>query len=69
LVDALNPGGLAVFDTILNTPSLEGAHKRHFLLEPGELLKIFTGFSGRIIDSHELDRPPMPTARLIFQKG
>jgi 2-polyprenyl-3-methyl-5-hydroxy-6-metoxy-1,4-benzoquinol methylase len=69
MVDALNPGGLAVFDTILNTPSLEGTHKRNFLLEPGELRKIFSGFSGRIIDSHELDRPPMPSARLIFHKG
>jgi 2-polyprenyl-3-methyl-5-hydroxy-6-metoxy-1,4-benzoquinol methylase len=69
LVDALNPGGLTVFESILNTPSLEGTHKCNFLLEPGELLKIFSGFSGRIIDSHELDRPPMPSARLIFQKG
>jgi 2-polyprenyl-3-methyl-5-hydroxy-6-metoxy-1,4-benzoquinol methylase len=65
---ALNPGGLIVFDTILDTPTLEGSHKKVFLLGQGELRKIFAHFPGQILRDEELILGPMPTARLIFRK-
>ena len=68
MVDALNPGGLILFDSILNTPTLEGEHTLAFLLEPGELRTIFAPFPGKIILCEELDQGAMPTARLIFRK-
>jgi tellurite methyltransferase len=66
---ALNPGGIIVFDTILDTPSLEGSHKKAYLLQPGELRTLFAGFPGKIIVCEELPLGPMPTARLIFHKN
>jgi tellurite methyltransferase len=69
MVDDLNPGGVIVFDTILDTPSLEGNHKRIYLLQPGELRSIFSGFPGQIILCEELPLGPMPTSRLIFHKN
>jgi tellurite methyltransferase len=69
MVDALNPGGVIVFDTILDIPSLEGRHNRAFLLERGELRSIFAGFPGEIILCEELSLGPMPTSRLIFRKN
>jgi len=68
MFDALNPGGLIVFDTILETPTLEGNHNRSFLLQPGELRKIFARFPGDILADEELSLGSMPTARLIFRK-
>ena len=69
LLDALNPGGVIVFDTILDTPTLEGSHNRSFLLQPGELRTIFASFPGEIILYEELPFGPSPTARLIFHKN
>jgi 2-polyprenyl-3-methyl-5-hydroxy-6-metoxy-1,4-benzoquinol methylase len=68
MVNALNPGGLIVFDTILETPTLEGSHNKAYLLQRGELQTIFARFSGEILADEELPLGPMPTARLIFQK-
>ena len=68
MVEALNPGGLIVFDTILETPTLEGNHKKAYLLLPGELRKIFARFPGEILVDEEIPLGPMPTARLIFRK-
>jgi len=68
MIDALNPGGLIVFDTILETPTLKGNHNRSFLLQPGELRDIFARFPGEIFRYEELSLGPMPTARLIFRK-
>jgi len=69
MLDALNPGGVIVFDTILDTPTLEGSHNRSFLLQPGELRTIFASFPGEIILYEELPFGPSPTARLIFHKN
>ncbi len=69
MVVALNPGGVIVFDTILDTPSLEGHHNKTYLLQVGELRKIFSTFAGRIIHDEEFPSGPLPTARLIFQKN
>ncbi len=68
MVAALNPGGLIVFDTILDAPSLEGSHNRAFLLQPGELRQIFNRFPGEIFRDEELPFGPLPTARLIYRK-
>jgi tellurite methyltransferase len=66
MVDALNPGGVIVFDTIMDSPTLEGYHNRGYLLQPGELLEIFSSFKGEILLYEELPCGPSPTARLIF---
>jgi 2-polyprenyl-3-methyl-5-hydroxy-6-metoxy-1,4-benzoquinol methylase len=68
MFEALNPGGVIVFDSILDTPTLQGSHKKAFLLRQGELLKIFTHFPGQILDYEELLLGPMPNARLMFRK-
>ncbi len=67
MVAALTPGGVIVFDTILDTPSLEGSHNKAYLLQPGELRDIFSSFPGSIIHDEELPTGPMPTARLIYK--
>lgn len=69
MMDALNPGGVIVFDTILDTPTLEGFHNREYLLQPGELRTFFCRFPGKIIGYEELPLGPSPTARLIFHKN
>jgi tellurite methyltransferase len=68
MVEALNPAGVIVFDTILDTPTLEGFHNRGYLLRPGELRELFAPFPGEIILYEELPFGPSPTARLIFHK-
>jgi 2-polyprenyl-3-methyl-5-hydroxy-6-metoxy-1,4-benzoquinol methylase len=67
MVAALNPRGVIVFDTILDTPSLVGTHNPAFLLRPGELRQIFNRFPGTILHDEECPDGPAPTARLIFQ--
>jgi tellurite methyltransferase len=67
MVEALNGGGVIVFDTILDTPALAGNHNREFLLAQGELRSIFSGLPGEIILCEELPEGPIPTARLIFR--
>lgn len=68
-VAALNPGGVIVFDTILDTPDLVGHHKKEFLLQPGELRAIFERFPGEILYCEEFPAGPVSTAKLIFQKS
>ena len=68
MVAALSHGGLIVFDTILDTPSLEGSHNREFLLKPGELRMIFSRYPGKVLRDEELPSGPLPTARLIYRK-
>jgi tellurite methyltransferase len=67
LVGALNPGGILVFDTILSAPSLQGEHTKDFLLQPGELERLFADFPGKVIKSEERPLDGTPTARLIFR--
>ena len=66
MLDALNPCGVIVFDTILDTPTLEGSHNKAFLLQRGELRSIFARFPGEILLYEEIPFGPSPTARLIF---
>jgi tellurite methyltransferase len=69
MVASLNPGGVIVFDTILDSPLLVGHHNKAFLLQPGELAALFARFPGRIVHADERHEGPSPTARLIFQKS
>ena len=67
-VKALTPGGLLVFDTILESPQLMAAHNPAYLLRHGELRQIFEGFEGEILHAEEILQGDMPTARLLFRK-
>lgn len=68
-VDALSPGGVIVFDTLLDSPYVPTIHKKEHLLRPGELLGIFRQFPGEILLPEERLHDEMPTARLIFLKA
>ena len=68
-VAALNPGGVIVFDTILDSPYVPSPHKKEFLLQPEELYSIFSGFHGKIYFPEERLHDQNPTAKLIFQKN
>jgi tellurite methyltransferase len=68
LATALNPGGLLVFDTLLDSPLLEGVHNKRYLLQPGELRTLFQTQPGKIIHYEERPCDATPTAKLIFQK-
>ncbi|HEY3307574.1 MAG TPA: class I SAM-dependent methyltransferase [Desulfuromonadaceae bacterium] len=67
-VKALNPGGVILVDTIMQSPLLLARHNPDYLLEQGELLKIFEPFTGEIITAEELIQGDMPTARIFFKK-
>jgi tellurite methyltransferase len=67
-VSALAPKGVLVFDTLVDSPFVPHTHKKEYLLEPGEHIRIFSGFSGTIFHPEERLRDDMPTAKLIFRK-
>ncbi|GFO70674.1 SAM-dependent methyltransferase [Geomonas limicola] len=69
MVEALNPGGVIVMETILDIPSLEPGHTKSFLLQPGELLQLFEAFGGTVHLFEEEAKGPTPVARIIFQKA
>ena len=68
LVAVLNPGGVLMFDTILDSPLLPGEHNKLYLLQPGELRALFQTQPGKIIYYEERPCDATPTAKLIFQK-
>lgn len=68
-VQALNPCGVLVFDTILEAPTLQGVHNRQFLLQPGELRTLFEPYAGVILHYEERPQDATPTVKLIFQKA
>ncbi len=67
-VAALNPGGILVFDSILDSPFVPTEHRKEFLLRPGELYSIFSSFPGKIFFPEERFHDDNPTAKLIYQK-
>lgn len=67
-VAALSCGGIIVFDTLVDSPFVPNTHKKEFLLQPGELVRIFQGLPGEILIHEELLHDEMPTAKLIFLK-
>jgi len=68
MVDALTPGGIILFDTILDSPAVPGVHRKEFLLQPGELAAIFAHFPGTVLHYEERPMDVSPTAKLIFRK-
>jgi 2-polyprenyl-3-methyl-5-hydroxy-6-metoxy-1,4-benzoquinol methylase len=68
-VAALNPGGVLLFDTILASEQLLQLHKPSYLLQPGELSRLFEAFDGEILFSEECVSEEMPTARILFRKN
>lgn len=68
-VDALTPGGILLFDTIRESPSLLQSHNPDYLLKCGELKQIFKEYDGEILFFEETDSGDMPTARLLFRKS
>lgn len=67
-VRALAPGGLLLFDTILESPRLPANHNPDFFLRYGELERTFQAFEGEILFSEEIREGETPTARLLFRK-
>jgi tellurite methyltransferase len=68
-VAALNPQGVLVIDTLLNSPFVPTSHKAEFLLRPDELYSTFSAFPGSIYFHEERLHDQVPTAKLIFQKS
>lgn len=69
LVEVLAPGGVLLMETILDAPGMPGEHRKDFLLQPGELGRIFGAYDGSILLlEEEVDAPEMPVARVMFQK-
>jgi len=68
-VAALNPGGVMVVDTILDSPFLPGEHTKAYLLQPGELKGLFADFPGKVLQYEEHLLDSAPTAKLIFCKS
>ncbi len=68
MVAALSPGGVMLFDTILDSPALPGVHRKEFLLQPGELAALFADFPGTFLHYEERPLDVSPTAKLIFRK-
>lgn len=68
-IEALNPGGLLLFDTIMASEQLLKSHDPSYLLRPGELNTIFEKSDGSILFSEESCCGKMPTARLLFRKS
>ena len=67
-VGALTPGGLLLFDTILESPKLLETHKPDYFLRHGELRQLFETFEGEILFEEEVSVGEFPTARLFFRK-
>jgi tellurite methyltransferase len=67
-VASLNPGGLLLFDTIMASEKLIQTRNPDYLLQPGELTRLFAPLDGEILFSEESSDDEMPTARLLFRK-
>jgi len=68
-VAALTSGGVILFDTILESPTAPVPHRKDFLLQPGELERLFAPYPGTIRYVAEFPADPNPTAKLLFQKA
>ncbi|MBT1076942.1 class I SAM-dependent methyltransferase [Geobacter grbiciae] len=66
-VAALTPGGVVIFDTILESPTAPVPHRKEFLLQPGELARLFAPYHGTILFRGEYPDSATPTAKLIYR--
>jgi len=68
-IRALNPGGVLLFDTILESPQLLESHNPAYLLGRGELVRLFENYDGEILFAEESESGEMPTGRVLFRKS
>lgn len=68
-VAALTPGGVILFDTILESPTAPVPHRKEFLLQPGELARLFAPYPGTILFCGEYPDSATPTAKLIYRQS
>ena len=68
-MQALNPGGVLLFDTILESPQLLESHNPAYLLGRGELVRLFENYDGEILFAEESENGEMPTASVLFRKN
>lgn len=69
MVRSLAPRGVILMETILAGPSLEGHHREEFLLKPGKLDRLFTGYDGEILLLEEDQQAAQsPVARIMFHR-
>lgn len=68
-VASLKPGGVLLFDTIMASETLLQTRSPAYLLQPGELNRLFAPFDGDILFSEESRDDEIPTARLLFRKS
>lgn len=69
LVEVLAPGGVVLMETILDAPGLQGEHRKDYLLQPGELGRIFGQYQGEILLLEEDSALETPVARVMFKKA
>jgi SAM-dependent methyltransferase len=69
MVCSLTPGGVVLMETILDLPTLQGHHTGDFLLQPGELERLFSGYPGKILLVEEDAATETPVARVLFRKS
>jgi len=65
---ALAPGGLLIVDTIMESTETSATHNPAYLLERGELARIFKDFKGDVLLLEETEEGDMPTGRAIVSK-
>jgi SAM-dependent methyltransferase len=68
-VASLKPGGVLLFDTLMASETPPQTSNPAYLLQPGELNRLFAPFDGEIIFSEESLCGEIPTARLLFRKS
>jgi tellurite methyltransferase len=66
---ALAPGGVLLFDSILESPQLLASHNPDYFLRHRELEEMFGAFDGQILFTEESNDGVMPTARMLFRKA
>ena len=69
MVASLASGGVILMETILSDPGLEGEHCKDYLLQSGELERLFSGFAGEILLLEEDLSHGTPVARVLFRKA
>lgn len=65
-VAALTPRGVILFDTILESPTAPVPHRKDFLLQQGELARLFAPYPGTILFCGEYPDSATPTAKLFY---
>ena len=66
---SLIPGGIFLFDSILESPETLAQHTPAYLLRRGELALLFGKLNGEILFIEEVMDGQMPTARVLFKKS